>query len=86
MFQALTMWAISQNVITSEVPIHEDTIRIPISVQYGNDFVQDIANGLSTCFRLSDSVNGKETIVHDLRQMHYFAEEPGCLHKLVFIN
>ena len=76
------MWAINQNVITSEVPIQEDTARMPISVQYGNDFVQDIANGLSTCFRLSDNVNGKETIVHDPNQMHYFAEERGCLHKL----
>ena len=76
------MWAINQRVITSEFPIEEDTTRIPISVQYGNDFVQDIANGLSTFFRLSDNGNGKETITHDPCQMHYFAEERGCLHNL----
>ena len=74
------MRAINQHVITSELPIEEDTTGIPISVQYGNDFAQDIANGLSTCFRLSDNGHGKETIVHDPCQMHYFAEQPGCFH------
>ena len=76
------MRTINQLVITSEFPIGEDTTIIPISVQYGNNFVQDISNGLSTCFRLSDNGHGKETIVHDPRQMHYFAEERGCFHNV----
>ena len=76
------MWAINQPVITSGFPVEEDTTKVLISVQYGNDFVQDIANGLSTYFHLSDNGHGKETIVHDPYQRQYFAEARGCLHNL----
>ena len=56
------MWAINQNVITSEVPIQEDTARMPISVQYGNDFVQDIAMVYRHVFVYQTMLTGKKLL------------------------